>query len=109
MELLDVRLIGVNAETGQKLLLTIGFVVTVLLLRAAAVKLVHVTTGRHRNERLMFWVRQAASAMVAIVSLTAVLSIWFDDPQRLATGLGIFGAGLALRCNASSPRSPVIS
>jgi small-conductance mechanosensitive channel len=95
MEMFGIRLIGANAETGQKLLLTIAFILGILLLRASIVGVAHVVTGRHRNERVMFWTRQGASVTAAVLSLVAVLSIWFDDPQRLTTGLGIFSAGLA--------------
>jgi small-conductance mechanosensitive channel len=95
MEMFGIRLVGVDAETGQKLLLTIAVGAAVLLLRALVVGIAQVVTGRHRNERIMFWTRQAASIASAILGLFALLSIWFDDPQRLTTGLGIFGAGLA--------------
>lgn len=37
MELFGIGLVGVNAETGQKLLLTISIVLGILLLRAAVV------------------------------------------------------------------------
>jgi small-conductance mechanosensitive channel len=90
-----IRFVGVNAENGQKLLLTIGFILAFLLLRATIVGVAHLLTGRHRNERVMFWIRQGASITAAVLSVVALLSIWFDDPQRLTTGLGIFGAGLA--------------
>jgi small-conductance mechanosensitive channel len=33
--------------------------------------------------------------VAAVLGVIAVLSIWFDDPARLTTGLGIFGAGVA--------------
>ena len=95
MELFGVRLVGVNAETGHKLLLTLGVLLAILVLRAAAVVLARVVTGRHRNERVMFWTRQGASISAALLAVVVLLSIWFDDPQRLTTGLGIFGAGLA--------------
>ena len=95
MEILGIRLVGVNAETGQKLLLMIAFILGILLLRAVIVGVAHVVTGRHRNERAMFWTRQGASITAALLSVIALLSIWFDDPQRLTTGLGIFTAGLA--------------
>jgi small-conductance mechanosensitive channel len=95
MELGGIRLIGINVENGQKLLLTIGFIVAILLLRAAVVALAHLLTGQHRNERAMFWIRQGASVTGAIIAVIAVLSIWFDDPARLTTGLGLFSAGLA--------------
>jgi small-conductance mechanosensitive channel len=95
MEVLGIRLVGVNTETGQKFLLTVGFVLAVLLLRAAVVWIAHLATGKHRNERVMFWTRQGASIMAALLTVVALLSIWFDDPQRLTTGLGLFSAGLA--------------
>lgn len=95
MEMFGIRLVGVNTETGQKLLLTIAFVVGILLLRALVIGGAHVVTGRHRNERAMFWTRQGASIAAALLSILALLSIWFDEPQRLTTGLGVFSAGLA--------------
>lgn len=95
MEMFGIRLVGVNTETGQKLLLTIAFVVGILLLRALVIGGAHVVTGRHRNERAMFWTRQGASVAAALLSILALLSIWFDEPQRLTTGLGVFSAGLA--------------
>jgi small-conductance mechanosensitive channel len=95
MEMFGIRLVGVNAETGQKLLLTFAFVIGILLLRALIVGIARIVTGRHRNERAMFWTRQGASITAALLSVVALLSIWFDDPQRLTTGLGLFSAGLA--------------
>ena len=95
MEMFGIRFVGVNEENGHKLLLTIGFVFGILLLRAAAVGVAHLLTGRHRNDRFMFWMRQGVSSAAALLMTMAVLSIWFDDPERLTTGLGIFGAGLA--------------
>jgi small-conductance mechanosensitive channel len=95
VDLFGVRLVGVNADTGQKLLLTLAVLAAVLLLRVTIVALARLVTGRHRNERLIFWTRQGASVGAAVLALMALLSIWFDDPQRLTTGLGIFGAGLA--------------
>jgi small-conductance mechanosensitive channel len=95
MEMFGIRLVGVNAETGQKLLLTMAFIVGILVLRALIVGVARVVTGQARNERAMFWTRQGASITAAVLSVVAVLSIWFDDPERLTTGLGIFSAGLA--------------
>jgi small-conductance mechanosensitive channel len=95
MEVFGVRLVAVNAETGHKLLLTVGALLLVLLLRIIIVAIAHIVTGGHRNERVMFWTRQAASIAAAVVAVVALLSIWFDDPRRLTAGLGIFGAGLA--------------
>jgi len=90
-----IRFVGVNAENGEKLLLTIGLALGLLLLRALIVGIAHLVTGRQGNERIMFWTRQGASITAAVIGVMALLSIWFDDPQRLTTGLGIFSAGLA--------------
>ena len=95
MELFGVRLLGINSEVGYKILLTLVAVGAALLVRAVAVTLTRVLTGRHRNERVMFWTRQGASVLTVVVIAIALLSIWFDDPSRLTTGFGIFGAGLA--------------
>src|SRR3954469_21999643 len=95
MEMFGIRFVGVNEENAQKLLLTIAFVLGILLLRATVVGVAYLLTGRHRNERVMFWIRQGASITAAVLGVVALLSIWFDDPERLTTGLGIFGAGLA--------------
>jgi small-conductance mechanosensitive channel len=95
MEVFGVRLVGMNEEAGQKLLLTFGLILGVLLLRASVVGVAHLLTSRHRNERIMFWTRQGASISAAGLAVVGVLSIWFDDPRRLTTGLGVFSAGLA--------------
>jgi small-conductance mechanosensitive channel len=95
MDMFGIRFVGVNAENGHKLLLTIAFILGTLLLRALIVGVAHLATGRQRNERLMFWTRQGASITAAVLAVVAVLSIWFDDPRRLTTGLGFFSAGLA--------------
>ena len=84
-----------GCRRGDKLLLTVAFIVGILLLRALVVLVARAATGRHRNERVMFWTRQGASVVAAVLIVVALLSIWFDDPQRLTTGLGLFSAGLA--------------
>jgi small-conductance mechanosensitive channel len=95
MELFGVRLIGFSAETGHKLLLTAALIGGIWLIRAVVIAIAQFATGRHPNERLMFWARQGVGVAAAVLSVVALLSIWFDDPQRLATTLGFFGAGLA--------------
>ena len=95
MEVLGIRLVGINAETTQKLVLTLAFILGILVIRAAVVWMAQLVTGQHKNDRVMFWTRQGAGVMTAVLVVVALLSIWFDDPQRLTTGLGLFSAGLA--------------
>lgn len=54
-----IRLVGISAETGRELLLTVAFVLAILLFRAAIVAAARLTTGRRRNERVLFWTRSA--------------------------------------------------
>ncbi len=51
--------------------------------------------GGRENAHRVFWTRQAISITVALVSVIGLLSIWFDDPTRLATAVGLVTAGLA--------------
>lgn len=95
LQLLGVTLIGVTPENGRKLLLTLVFILGAWLVgRAMAVALGGVTRG-DRNPRVKFWTRQGLRIAMALVTLIGVLSIWFDDPTRLATALGLVTAGLA--------------
>ena len=95
MRLFGIRFVGFNAENGQKLLLTIAFLVVVFLLRRVITILVrHFVRGRS-NEQAQFWVRQGINLATAILILIGLLSIWFDDPTRLATAAGLVTAGLA--------------
>jgi small-conductance mechanosensitive channel len=95
MEVLGVRFVGVNAETGYKLLLSVVFIAGILLVRALLTRLLMVMRGLDRSERAAFWGRQTLSIVIALLMVMALVSIWFDDPQRLTTGLGLMGAGLA--------------
>ena len=47
------------------------------------------------TERRAFWVRQAIFITVALVNTIGLVSIWFDDPARLTTAVGLVTAGLA--------------
>src|SRR5947209_6306115 len=95
VQIFGLKLVGVNAENGRKLLFTLGFVLLVVALeRILRVLSVMLLRGR-RNERIGFWIRQAISITTVLALVVGLLSIWFDDPNRLATALGLFSAGLA--------------
>lgn len=95
MEIFNVRLIGLNAENGRKLLLTLGFIAAVLVVRFAVSGLSNIILPGLHNERARFWIRQIISITAALVGLIGVVSIWFDDPTRLTTAAGLVTAGLA--------------
>ena len=90
-----IRLVGVSPENGGKLLLTFAFIAVVLLLGKGLQGVARLVLRNHRNVRLLFWTRQGINLAVAVVLVVGVLSIWFDDPTRLATALGLVTAGLA--------------
>jgi small-conductance mechanosensitive channel len=95
VDLFGVRLVGVTAENGQKLLLTLAFVAAVWLLRRGLHGLSRLILGRGRDTRARFWTRQAINLSTTLLLILGVLSVWFDDPARLATALGLVTAGLA--------------
>lgn len=95
MEIFGIRLVGFNAENGQKLLLTAGFIVFIWLLRRGANALTGMIFRGREGEQGRFWTRQAINLGTTVLLLVSLLSLWFDDPTRLATALGLVTAGLA--------------
>ncbi|EDY17550.1 MscS Mechanosensitive ion channel [Chthoniobacter flavus Ellin428] len=95
MEFFGIKFVGVNPENGRKLLLTIGFVLAVGLLRLLLLWLTNLILGGNPMSRGRFWTRQGITLFTALVSMLAILSIWFDDPTRLTTAMGLVTAGLA--------------
>src|SRR5262249_7749311 len=93
MELFGVKLLGLSAETLRKAILTIAFIVGILLLRFLLGSVARFVTRNRPRDR--FWIRQALSIATASLLILSLLSIWFDDPARLATGVGLVSAGLA--------------
>lgn len=89
----SVKLLGVSAQNAHKLLFTlILFAVLYTLsktLRFAARKI-----GGER-QRTAFWARQGISLTTFILAILGFCSIWFDNPTRLTTGVGLVSAGVA--------------
>ena len=96
IEILGTTLVGVNVENGKRLLFTLAFVAVVLLLERALEGLVHLWRRGSGNPRLEFWVRQAVRVAMVALLLIGLASVWFDDPTRLATAVGLVAAGLAV-------------
>lgn len=91
----EIRLLFLTEENGTKLVLTAVLVLALLLLRWLARGTSRLVLRGVRNERARFWSRQGINLVVAVLLLLGFLSIWFDDPGRLATGIGLVTAGLA--------------
>lgn len=94
LELFGIKFVGVNADNGQKVLLTLAAIVAFLILRFILRGLARLLVPRSKPW-IAFWSGQAITLATALLLLLTVLSIWFDDPTRLATALGLVTAGLA--------------
>lgn len=96
VEIIGIRLVGVNAENGTKLLISILFILILVLIHRLVRRAVRQVPKRPgRWERVRFWARQSLGLATALVLGLGLASIWFDDARRLATALGIFTAVLA--------------
>lgn len=73
------------------------FISTILLASAALRGLVGLMLGRGDKAAVQtrFWSRQGLSLLSAVVIVVGLLSIWFNDPTRLATAFGLMSACLA--------------
>jgi small-conductance mechanosensitive channel len=94
VQLFGVKLVGVNAANGKKLLFTIAFIASVWLLAWGIGALANLAL-RKRSQRVAFWTKQGVHLFSVALLIIGFCSIWFNDPARLATALGLVTAGLA--------------
>ena len=87
--------IGINTEIGLKVLLTLAFLVVLWLLRRVANAFIRESLRDRYNGRIWFWAGQALNLATAVLLILGLLEIWFDNPTRLATALGLVTAGIA--------------
>ena len=97
MHFLGIDWVGVNAENGRKLVLSVIFIAFVLLASRTIRFVVGLVLKRGDNASIQtkFWTRQGISLLAAVVLILGILSIWFNDPTRLSTAFGLVSAGLA--------------
>lgn len=95
VRLFGVTLLGATPENFRKLLLTFALIAAALLVTWALRSLLRSFIGSRWGTRFHFWARQVVSLTVSALLLLTIASIWFDDPTRLATAVGLIGAGLA--------------
>lgn len=88
---------GLTVENGRRLLLSVLFLLAVLALRWGCRTVVFALASgeEHRQRQVRFWTGQVSNLLAAVAVVVGLLSIWFDDPARLATAFGLFSAGLA--------------
>jgi len=90
-----VTLIGATPDNLHKLLLTLAFVVIAVAVTWALRSLLALLIGSRTGTRIQFWAKQGVSLIIAAILILGVMSIWFDNPARLAGVLGLIGAGIA--------------
>ena len=95
LQAFGVTFIGMTPDNGRKLLLTISFVIAAILIGRVLNALAGRATRGDHWPKARFWVRQIVKIVTALFVVIGVISIWFDDPTRLATGLGLVTAGVA--------------
>ena len=94
-QVFGVHLIGLDAQTGHKLALTLAFVAAVWLIGAGLRRLLALVGSGTRSERFRFWSQQVTAILLAAALILGTLSIWFDNPARLGSAFGFVAAGLA--------------
>src|SRR4051794_11908681 len=95
VQVLGIRLVGINAENGRKLVLSIAFVVAVMLLNRLFKLVLKAFTGE-RQGRVQFWTRQGLRLVTTVALLIGIVSIWFNNPSQLASAAAFVTAGLAI-------------
>jgi small-conductance mechanosensitive channel len=91
-----VRLVGLSATVGKKVLFTLILFAVLWFLRFIISGLVKSLMNRWcASAYTSFWARQSINVITAFLLLLGLLSIWFDNPTRLATALGLVTAGMA--------------
>jgi small-conductance mechanosensitive channel len=95
LQLFGVRMIGATQQNLHKALLTLGFIVAAWLIARGLRAFLQLFVGSRSGTRFQFWAKQGVSLVIAAVLIVAILSIWFDNPARLAGALGLIGAGIA--------------
>jgi small-conductance mechanosensitive channel len=100
VQIFGVKLVGVNAENGKKLLFSIAFILLMYLIAKILRGVAHLVTKRSNKAKVVFWTRQVTSVILTVIGLTGLVSIWFDNPTRLAQAAALIGAGLAFALQA---------
>jgi small-conductance mechanosensitive channel len=93
--LFGITLIGATSDNLHKLLLTIGFIITAMVVTWALRMVLGLFIGSRSGTRFQFWAKQGVSLVIAAILILGIMSIWFDNPARLAAVLGLIGAGVA--------------
>jgi small-conductance mechanosensitive channel len=95
LKIFGVTLIGATQHNWHKLVLTIAFIAIAWVIAWLLRQILKLFIGTRSGTRFQFWAKQGVSLIVAAILILGIMSIWFDSPARLASVLGLIGAGIA--------------
>ena len=95
LRVFGITLIGATTENWHKLVLTIAFIAIAFAVAWLLRQFLKLFIGSRSGARFQFWAKQGVSLIVAAILILGIMSIWFDNPTRLAGVLGLVGAGIA--------------
>lgn len=93
--LFGATLIGATSHNLHKLLLTLGFIAIAWAIAWVLRQILKLFIGSRAGTQFQFWAKQGVSLIIAAIVTLGIMSIWFDNPARLASVLGLVGAGIA--------------
>src|SRR3954471_16217842 len=96
LRIFGIRLVGITAESGRKLLLTLAVLLALYLLGRGLERVTRAGFGGEKQAHIRFWWRQGIRLVTLVIAIILLISIWFDDPQRLTTVFGLLSAGVAI-------------
>jgi small-conductance mechanosensitive channel len=95
VQIFGVRLIGVSADTGKKLLFTLALILLLKLLSRVFTFAANRIPGRWER-RSRFWGRQIVDMVLLVLLISGLISIWFRNPGTLGQAAAWITAGLAV-------------
>ena len=95
LQVLGIRLIGVSAQNGKKLIFSVAFILIVMLLNRLLKLVLRAVVGE-KVERVRFWSHQAIRLLTALILCVGIISIWFNNPTQLGSAAAFVTAGLAI-------------
>lgn len=93
MEFFGVRILGLSEAGLRKIALTL-LVLALAFAARSAFRFV-AGFGIGTTSRRTLWARKGIRLTIGFIAALLLLSIWFDDPGRLASFMGLLAAGLA--------------
>ena len=96
VEVFGIPLLGVNLDTGRRVVLSLAALLLAWLLSRGLRGLTRALLRGRDDVRARFWSRQAVQLSTTLLLILFLLSIWFDRPGRLAVPAGLLTAGLAV-------------